>query len=640
MRKLEASAYKTLLAALVLIGMSACVAYEAEYFEDVEEEPGTVWLTIGADTEEVILEAMTQGVLEGTFYAAPKDNPVALLEIPQDQLAPLSELMHTEFRRCGGYMAHESYDTAMDALEQKRVQTAVNQKLVTYNIDNDAAVSTLLPTISQSNIVSIINHMSTAYTNRYHTTPNGTAASNWLRDTWQTYADASGRSDVTVELYNHSTTNQPSVVMTIPGDWNVEEVVVIGGHMDSTVGGGTGPSTVAPGADDNASGTATVSEVARVLLSQGYYPDRTVKFMAYAAEEVGLRGSQDIANDFLAQGVNVVGVLQLDMTNYNGSSQDIVLIDDYTNSEQNAFIGNLIDHYFPTMSWTYSSCGYACSDHASWTFAGYPSSIPFEAQVGQHNPLIHTSSDTLANSDPTGNHTMKFARLAVAFVAELAKGDFADDWTPPAGATAQLFPDALGVYETRHYGPFPVLADSTFDARLDSSGYADVYVRFGAMPTTSEYDCRPYSTDPQETCNLVAPATNTDAYVMVRGYMASYTLRIAFHDSTPPPVPSTVSFPGVSIGNNASISYGPYPVVEGTPFIADMVGIGSGDADLYMRFGSPPTTNTFDCKSTSPNSTENCTRTVPAGETEGYILAYGYSAASYDLSITHSAPAP
>ena len=55
-------------------------------------------------------------------------------------------------------------------------------------------------------------------------------------------------------------------------------------------------------------------------------------FMAYAAEEVGLRGSQDIANTYRSQGKNVVSVLQLDMTNHKGSAQDIVFITDYTDS--------------------------------------------------------------------------------------------------------------------------------------------------------------------------------------------------------------------------------------------------------------------------------------------------------------------
>ena len=72
----------------------------------------------------------------------------------------------------------------------------------------------------------------------------------------------------------------------------------------------------APGADDDASGIATLTEVLRIAMAEGYRPRRTVMFMGYSAEEVGLRGSRAIAQRFAAEGRNVVGVLQMDMTNY------------------------------------------------------------------------------------------------------------------------------------------------------------------------------------------------------------------------------------------------------------------------------------------------------------------------------------
>ena len=75
-----------------------------------------------------------------------------------------------------------------------------------------------------------------------------------------------------------------------------------------------------------------------MLLSSGYQPKRSLQFIAYAAEEVGLRGSSAIAKSYRTQGKNVVGALQLDMTNYQGSASDIVLITDYTNAAQNDFL--------------------------------------------------------------------------------------------------------------------------------------------------------------------------------------------------------------------------------------------------------------------------------------------------------------
>uniref|UniRef100_UPI0038F6AA2B M28 family peptidase n=1 Tax=Streptomyces caniscabiei TaxID=2746961 RepID=UPI0038F6AA2B len=93
---------------------------------------------------------------------------------------------------------------------------------------------------------------------------------------------------------------------------------------------------------------------------------------AYAAEEVGLRGSQDVANQFKQAGKEVRGVLQLDMTNYQGSTEDIVFITDYTDSQLTQYLPQLLDEYLPTLNYGFDTCGYACSDHASWHQVGYP----------------------------------------------------------------------------------------------------------------------------------------------------------------------------------------------------------------------------------------------------------------------------
>jgi leucyl aminopeptidase len=165
---------------------------------------------------------------------------------------------------------------------------------------------------------------------------------------------------------------------------------------------------MAPGADDNASGIASMTEVIRVVMDAGFKPKRTIKFMAYAAEEVGLFGSQEIARNFKKNQTKVMGVLQLDMTLFKGTEdQDIVLISDYTNKEQNKFLGTLIDQYVK-VPWGYSECGYGCSDHASWSAYGYPASFPFESKFEDSSPLIHTNADILDNYGGDATHSVKF----------------------------------------------------------------------------------------------------------------------------------------------------------------------------------------------------------------------------------------
>ena len=75
---------------------------------------------------------------------------------------------------------------------------------------------------------------------------------------------------------------------------------------------------------------------------------------------------------------------------------------------------------------------------------------------------------------------------------------------------------------------------------------ADLYTRFGSLPTTSLYDCRPFTSTSNETCSFAAPQAGT-YFVMVRGFTAysgvtlkgSYT--IAGPTATPTPVPPTAT---------------------------------------------------------------------------------------------------
>jgi leucyl aminopeptidase len=332
---------------------------------------------------------------------------VAVVELDERELPALAGALHERFHTCGGFMVHES-------LADAREVDAAQRPAPGYTIDRDEIVREVLPEIDRERIVATIRELS-AMPTRHYRSASGAAASLWLRDRWRSFTN---RRDVTVELVDHGYP-QKSVVLTIPGTTRAGEVVVLGGHLDSINWRDGGE---APGADDDASGIATLTEVVRVLLAKDYHPARTIKIMAYAAEEVGLRGSLSIARDCKKRKIDVVGALQLDMTNYRGSDKDIWLIRDHTSAAQNAFLGRLIDTYVGA-SWGEDACGYACSDHASWTRIGVPASMPFESRFRDSNHNIHSINDTLETSDANAAHAIPFARLAAAYAIELGKGE-------------------------------------------------------------------------------------------------------------------------------------------------------------------------------------------------------------------------
>ena len=352
--------------------------------------------------------------------------PLVIAETRADRLGEISRHVHVNERRCGGYFAFPSRAQAEAFVRADRSWQAMSKSLAaSYTLNNQATVNRWLPQVQERRIYDTINHLS-SYRNRYYASSHGKTSAEWIRSHWQSLAGDSPH--VTTELFTACTdcATQPSVILTIEGRDLRNEVVVLGAHLDSINANGNGDlNQIAPGADDDASGIATLTETLRIALSEGWRPRRTVKFMGYAAEEVGLRGSRAIAQSFRSRGVNVVSVLQLDMTNYrSGVVPDMRLITDYSNANLKSFSIALFDTYLAPMGLTRGSvaCGYACSDHASWTNAGYPAVMMFEAgRPAGGYPYIHTTSDTLASMGESAQNSVKFAQFALAYLAETAK---------------------------------------------------------------------------------------------------------------------------------------------------------------------------------------------------------------------------
>jgi carboxypeptidase Q len=97
-----------------------------------------------------------------------------------------------------------------------------------------------------------------------------------------------------------------NVVAEIPGIGpHADEVVLIGAHLDSW--------HLAEGAIDNGNGSTTILETARALTHVGWQPQRTVRFVWFMAEELGLDGSENYVRQHAAELDHVVAMLNVDM---------------------------------------------------------------------------------------------------------------------------------------------------------------------------------------------------------------------------------------------------------------------------------------------------------------------------------------
>jgi lysophospholipase L1-like esterase len=163
------------------------------------------------------------------------------------------------------------------------------------------------------------------------------------------------------------------------------------------------------------------------------------------------------------------------------------------------------------------------------------------------------------------------------------------------------------------------------------NGDVDLYVKFGSAPTDTVYDCRPYNSGNNESCDISNIQTG-DYHVMLKGYSAYSALALtASYDelgTTPPASNTTVLENGVALTNLTGSSgqqlMFSFEVPAGAQDLNIAMSGGSGDADLYLRFGAEPTTSTYDCRPYKSGNNETCTVTnIQAGTY--YLLMNGYS---------------
>ncbi len=205
-------------------------------------------------------------------------------------------------------------------------------------------------------------------------------------------------------------TNGRNIIATQLGKTNPNNIYIVCAHYD-TVDDYC--------ADDNASGTAAVLEIARILSKQCL--DNTIVYALWDEEEIGLRGSAFYANQAAANGDNILGVLNMDMMGYDGDDPgqpgDNQFDIDYRNIAGSEAMKDdivaVLNTYTFDLSVVEVNPGTTASDHASFWFAGtFPDDAFSAVLVGEswetndETPFYHTSGDRLATLDIPYYHEM------------------------------------------------------------------------------------------------------------------------------------------------------------------------------------------------------------------------------------------
>ncbi|MFO7639219.1 MAG: M20/M25/M40 family metallo-hydrolase, partial [bacterium] len=237
-----------------------------------------------------------------------------------------------------------------------------------------------------------------------------------------------------------------------------DKELIVCGHMDAI---SEIPDSLAPGAEDNASGTAVALEAARVLAAENL--GLTVKFVAFTGEELGLYGSQHYAQRMRAAGADILGVLNFDMVAWPGGSWGVALV--------GLRPARRLCDYQAAMADRYTALGHRISvrsfpsDSRSFEEAGYVATSGYE--YGSE-PYIwyHTSADTLGNLD--FELAAEVCRMAVATLASLAVAPL-----PPEGFALADCGDGASLRASWHPGTEPGLAGYRLFWGYDTLTYAD-----------------------------------------------------------------------------------------------------------------------------------------------------------------------
>ncbi len=260
-----------------------------------------------------------------------------------------------------------------------------------------------------------------------------------------------------------------NVVGTKLGTVYPQSEYIIGAHYDS-VGN--------PGADDNASGTALVLEVARVLST--YESEYTIRFVAFDREEQGLYGSAAYVSAHL--GDDILGMVSTDMVAYNTGVNEADIYSQAASDPIKYALAAAVDTYGDGLNYDLHGPSYG-SDHAPFEGAGFQACLLIE---DWGNPYYHSPLDSV----DTPNYidyafATRMARSVAGWLVDqagvrvlVADGDENDDGDvdmPDFARVQECFggdgtppPTGMGCYNF----------DFDYDEDVDLDDYAEFTARF------------------------------------------------------------------------------------------------------------------------------------------------------------------
>lgn len=224
----------------------------------------------------------------------------------------------------------------------------------------------------------------------------------------------------TVYLQNYTIANTtyvaPNIIAVNYGKTDPDSTFLACGHWDVYA-------SMAPGADDNGSGTVSVLEAARVLSNYSF--KKTIKFCLFSGEELGLYGSKAFVNS-IESSEKIGAAINLDMLGFQASGQPL-RVGVFPKTGQTALYNkalNMQQLYVPGIEIKKDKpCNYKCSDIYPFWDAGIDGLFFMETYYFGYyeTPYYHSSNDKINTSANSKDKIEKSTKIVVALLTTLAE---------------------------------------------------------------------------------------------------------------------------------------------------------------------------------------------------------------------------
>ena len=293
--------------------------------------------------------------------------------------------------------------------------------------EQNPIIREMLNQVSMDSMQATVQHLQD-YGHRLWDSDNAFAASDWIAGRMLALGLEVEQQPFYASTWMGSGQAAPNVIGIQRGTLYPDTYVVCGSHFDSFSWQAMYGSGDAPGADDNATGVASVLESARIMTQ--YEFEYSIIYCAYGCEEMGLYGSEAYASRCQEQGMDIIGYFNNDMNGYlYGDQIHIDCI--YPNSVEpiGTYYMNVGEVYYPELPIRHVNFNEGDSDHTSFNNHGYMGIYPFE-DYENYSPYIHTPNDLIGTSVNSFEMGQQYCQMNIACLAEIAN---------PMGETPQVF---------------------------------------------------------------------------------------------------------------------------------------------------------------------------------------------------------